>query len=203
MKNVEAAKQTIAKRLKLPTESVLAERNRDAVKILRAAGQHNDACLTALDRGDPQAAKLSVAESQHWIDEAQTIATRSLEVLDSLLPDVQSLETRVGSAESRLSKTQQLLIELQDRFAKSALMVEGARWGITPASSDGDSDDSMDSSESSISAADLFLLAKRHTEKSQDDATSAREHYAQGRLLAADESPVSYTHLTLPTICSV
>ena len=188
LKNVEAAKQTIAKRLKLPTESVLAERNRDAVKILRAAGQHNDACLTALDRGDPQAAKLSVAESQHWIDEAQTIATRSLEVLDSLLPDVQSLETRVGSADSRLSKTQQLLTELQDRFAKSALVVEGARWGIAPASSDGDSDDSMDSSESSISAADLFLLAKRHTEKSQDDATSAREHYAQGRLLAADES---------------
>ena len=186
--NVEAAKQTIARRLKLPTESVLVERNRDAVKILGTAGEHNAACLTALDRGDPQAAKLSVAESQHWIDEAQAIAARSLEVLDSLLPEVQSLETRVGSAESRLSKTQQLLTELQDRFAKSALMVEGARWGINSSNSEGGSDDSMDSSVRSIATADLFLLAKRHTEKSQDDATSAREHYAQGRLLAADES---------------
>jgi len=188
LKNVEAAKQTIARRLNLPTESVLAERNRDVVKILRTAGEHNAACLTSLDRGDPQAAKLSVAESQHWIDEAQAIAARSLDVLDSLLPEVQSLETRVDSAGSRLSKTQQLLTDLQDGFAKSALTVEGARWGINRSDSENESDDSMDSSVPSISAADLFLLAKRHTEKSQDDAASAREHYGDGRLLAADES---------------
>lgn len=191
LSNVSAAKQTIAGRLNLPVDNILTELNRDAVKSLNSAREHNAACLASLDRGDPPAAELSATEAQHWIEDAKTISARSLKVLDSLLPDVQSLETRIGSAESRLTNTQSLLTELQDRFAKSSLTIEGAQWGIALPNSATESSDARGAESSqapSISVADLFLLAKRQSEKSQDGATTAKELYAQGRLLSADES---------------
>ncbi len=186
--NVNAAKEIIAQRLSLPLDSILTERNRDAIKSLNFAREHNAACLAALDRGDPPAAELSANEAQHWIDDAKSIASESLKVLDSLLPDVQSLETRIGSAESRLSNTQRLLTELQDRFAKSSLSVEGAKWGIAESNSATAPSQAETVSAPSISVADLFLLAKRQSEKSKDAATSAKDLYSQGRLLSADES---------------
>ena len=188
LSNVDDAKQTIARRLNLSPDNMLTELNRDAVKSLNSAREHNAACLASLDRGDPPAAELSATEAQHWIEEAKTISARSLEVLDSLLPDVQSLETRIGSAEARFSKTQTLLAELQDRFAKSSLTIEGAKWGISLSNSETESSDSDGSQAPTISVADLFLLAKRQSEKAQDAATSAKELYAKGRLLSADES---------------
>ena len=186
--NVSAAKQAIAKRLNLPLEDVLAELDRDAIKHLKSAQEHNAACLASLDRGDPPAAKLSIAEAQHWIDDAKMIASRSLQVLDSLQADVQSLETQIRSAESRLTNTESLLTELQDRFAKSSLTIGGAKWGINLSNSETESSDSVGSQAPSISVADLFLLAKRQSEKAQDAATSSKTQYAQGRLLSADES---------------
>lgn len=186
--NVQSAKETIARRLNLPVDDILTERGRDAIKSLDAAGEHNAACLASLDRGDPPAAELSANEAQHWIETAQGISARSLEVLDSLLPEVQSLETRIASEKSRLSKTETLLTELQDRFSKSSLSTEGAKWGIELSDSAAESADSEVSPAPSISVADLFLLAKRQSEKSSDDAHSAKELYAQGRLLSADET---------------
>lgn len=185
--NVNIAKETIAGRLNLPVDSILKEVNHDALKSLTSAREHNAACLASLDRGDPQAAQLSASEAQHWIENAKSVASGSLEVLDSLLPQAQSLQTRIVSAESRLSNTQKLLTELQDRFAKSSLAIEGAEWGIAQPNSTPENSHAETSPAPSISVTDLFLLAKRQSEKSQDAVTSAQQQYAQGRLLSADE----------------
>ena len=186
--NVHTAKETIARRLDLPVTNILTELNNDAIKSLDSARDHNAACRASLDRGDPPAAELSADEAQHWIDDARFISSRSLEVLDSLLPDVQSLETQIGSANARLSNTQRLLTDLQDCFAKSSLSLEGAKWGISQTNSATESSQEESAPAPSIFVADLFLLAKRQSEKSQDAAASAKNLYADGRLLAANKS---------------
>ena len=186
--NVNAAKETIARRLELPVDSILTELNHNANKSLNSAREHNAACRASLDRGDPPAAELSAAEAQHWIDDAQFISSHSLEVLDSLLPDVKSLQTQIGSADARLSNTQRLLTDLQDRFAKSSLSIEGAKWGISQTNSATESSQEESAPAPSIFVADLFLLAKRQSEKSQDAAASAKNLYTDGRLLAANKS---------------
>ena len=182
---VNDAKAIIAKRLSLPLDQTLTELDHDALQCLQTAREHNAATLTSLDRGDPTAAKLSASEASHWISKADSIRTDSLNVLDTLQPNVQSLETQTSEAKKRLSSTENLLKELQDKFAKSSLAIEGAKWGIDQGET---SDASEEASVPIISAADLFLLAKRQSDKAQDAANSAKQLYSEGRLLSADNS---------------
>lgn len=186
-RSISETKQRIAKRIDVGLDQALSEHNRDALRHLQTAREHNAAALAGLDRGDPPAAELSLAEATHWIDEAEFVRTRSLEVLDSFLPEVQALETRIASAKTRLVDSARLLEDLQDRFAKSSLTIEGVQWGMDSPESAAD-DENADAPSQAVSSADLFLLAKRQSEKSQDAANSGRQLYAEGRLLAADES---------------
>ena len=179
------AKAVIAKRLSLSPDQTLTELNHDAVRCLQTAREHNSATLAALDRGDPPAAKLSTSEAQHWIERTTTIRTRSLNVLDALQPNVESLKTQIASAQTRLSSTENLLKELQDKFAESSLAIEGATWGFDQGET---SEVSEDAHAPIISAADLFLLSRRQAEKSLDAANIANQLYTEGRLLAADDS---------------
>ena len=182
---VNEAKAIISKRLSLPLDQTLTELDHDALRCLQTAREHNAATLTSLDRGDPTAAKLSASEASHWMSKADSIRTDSLNVLDTLQPNVQSLETQISEAQKRLISTENILKELQDKFAKTSLAIEGAKWGV-------DQTEQSDVREESpipiISATDLFLLAKRQAEKSQDAANSAKQLYAEGRLLNADDS---------------
>ena len=182
---VNDAKAIIAKRLSLPLDQTLAELDRDALRCLQTAREHNAATLASLDRGDPTAAKLSASEASHWMSKADSIRTDSLNVLDTLQPNVQSLETQISEANKRLSGTESLLKELQDKFAKSSLAIEGAKWGIDQGETD---DTPEEASVPIVSAADLFLLAKRQADKAQDAANSAKQLYREGRLLSADNS---------------
>ena len=183
--SVNEAKANIAKRLNLPLDQTLSELNSDALRCLQTAREHDAATLASLDRGDPVAAKLSTSEALHWIEKTTSIRTQSLKVLDALLPNVQSLETQIAAAQTRLINTENLLRELQDKFAESSLTIEGANWGIDQ----GDTCELPDEAQvHTISAADLFLLAKRQAEKSSDAATNAKQLYAEGRLLSADDS---------------
>ncbi len=182
---VNAAKNMIADRIGLPPESALAELNRDAFKQLQTAQQHNAAALASLDRGDPPAAALALAEADHWIAEAKSVKTQSLEVLDSLLMAVESLENRIALADQRINDTVVVLKNLQDRFAKSSLTVEGAKWEVEMSES---IDTPTDAMRPMMSASDLFLLAKRQSQKSRDAAINSAKQYHEGQLLAAEES---------------
>ena len=179
------AKAAIAKRLNLSLDQTLTELNNDADRSLQTAREHNAATLASLDRGDPPAAKLSTSEALHWIEKTTDIRTRSLKVLDKLLSDVQSLETQIAAANTRLVNTEDLLKELEDKFTESSLAIEGVNWGIDLSET---VDLPDDASVTTITAADLYLLTKRQAEKSQDAANSAKQLYAEGRLLAADDS---------------
>lgn len=210
--HVEAAKKTIAGRLNLASDAALTEINSDGLRILKTASDHNAASRYALDRGDPIGAEASINQAVDLIGDVDEIRNRSLQILDSLLMDVQKLETQIQSSVHGLAETESTLRMLQDTFAKSSLMVQGARW-VVRQTQDPDTGDSVQpavvkdkNANTNVSASsndhnhrdgyqtppirvsDLFLLASRQSEKANDASKNARQLYAAGRLLAAQES---------------
>ncbi len=185
---VASARTKIADRLQLAPDNVLAERTSAADDSLACAAEHNAAVLTSLDRGDPPAAELSVAESLEWVGIANHIATESLRILDELPRDSENLANEVDSVKRSAQSSGELLRSMENRFTDSALVIEGA-------SIDGKADlgDNQEGGITiyepvSMSAGELYRIAVGQLEESSTCNSDALAFYKQGRLLEADEN---------------
>ena len=186
--SVASARAKLADRLKLAPEQVLAERDRAANDSLAFAAEHNAAVLASLDRGDPPAAELSVAEALEWVSTANHTATESLRILDELPRDAENLTGEIDSLKRSAQSSGELLASIEGRFTDSALVIEGA-------SIDGKTDLNKDDEAAttiyepvSISAGELYRTAVRQQEESTAHNNDALAFYKQGRLLEADEN---------------
>ena len=186
--SVASARAKIADRLKLAPDQVLAERDRAANDSLAFAVEHNAAVLASLDRGDPPAAELSVAEALQWVDTANHTASESLRILDELPRDAENLTGEIDSLKRSAQSSGELLGSMEGRFTDSALVIEGA-------SIDGKTDLNADENAAttiyepvSISAGELYRTAVRQQEEATSHNNDALAFYKQGRLLEAGES---------------
>ena len=192
--SVASARAIIAERLKLAPDKVLAERDRAANDSLAFAVEHNASAQSSLDRGDPPAAELSVAESLEWVEAANDTASESLRILDELPRDSENLTGEIDSLKRSAQSSGELLNSIEGRFADSALVIEGASVdGKTDLTDGGDSATIYEAV--SMSAGELYRMAARQQQKSTAANDDALVFYKQGRLLEADESYQRATRL--------
>jgi hypothetical protein len=186
--SVATARTTIAQRLNLAADDVLSERNRAANDSLAFAAEHNAAAQSALDRGDPPAAELSVAESLQWVQRANYTANESLRILDELPRDCENLTREIDSLKRSAESSGELLHSMEGRFADSALVIEGA--SIEGKTDLADSDDATTTiyEAVSMSAGELYRMAVGQQQQSATCNDDALAFYKQGRLLESDES---------------
>lgn len=186
--SVASARAKIAERLQLAPEKALAERDRAANDSLSLAAEHNAAALSSLDRGDPPAAELSVAESLEWVEAANHTATESLRILDELPRDAENLTGEIDSLKRSAQSSGELLQSIEGRFADSALVIEGASIDGKTDLADGGEAATTIYEAVSMSAGELYRMAVRQQQQSTACNDDAMEFYKQGRLLEADES---------------
>jgi hypothetical protein len=186
--SVASARATIAERLKLAPDKVLAERDRAANDSLAFAAEHNAAAQSSLDRGDPPAAELSIAESLEWVETANHTASESLRILDELPRDSENLTGEIDSLKRSAHSSGELLNSIEGRFADSALVIEGASIDGKTDLADGDEGSTTIYEAVSMSAGELYRMAVRQQQQSTSCNDDALVFYKQGRLLEADES---------------
>ena len=185
---VASARAKIADRLKLAPDKVLAERDRAANDSLAFAAEHNAAVLASLDRGDPPAAELSVAESLEWVNTANHTASESLRILDELPRDSENLTGEIDSLKRSAQSSGELLRSMEGRFTDSALVIDGASIEGQTDLGDSDKGGTTIYEAVSMSAAELYRMAVRQQEESSTCNNDGLAFYKQGRLLEADES---------------
>ena len=192
---VADARKKIAARLSLPEQEILAERDRAADEQIHSASTHNAAAQAALDRGDPPAAELSVAESLQWVNEARQTAAQSLKILDDLPQQNKQLTGPLQTTQKTIASREELLASLEQRFTDSSLLIETAVLDNVPAAADKDSSDVTIYETVSMPANDLLAMAKRKQSAAVKNHENAKTFYEQGRLLEADECYTTATEL--------
>ena len=181
---VALARVKIAQTLHQSPEDVLAEPSYKANNTLSIANQHNHAAQAALDRGDPPAAELSVAEAFQWVAEANDIANTSQQVLEELPRDVKNLYRDLDQLKHTLESSAELVSSLENRFTDAALMIEGIKIDRQIESSN-NSNVSMVDQMVMLTANELFQTAKNQQQQARRDNEEAEVLYQQARLLQA------------------
>lgn len=187
---VVAARETISQRLNVPGEHVLVEPDHATDKMLAMATEQNFAGQASLDRGDPPAAELSIAESLEWVATTRTAVQESLRVLEELPGLQQGLSQEIETLASHSDDDQRLVDDLQQRFVDSALMIEGALPVASPEMQpDVELAEGLEVMETvgPISASALFDLMQQQRQSAHALVASSQEKWQGGRLLAADE----------------
>ncbi len=201
---VAVAKEKIADRLQLTPGRVLAEQNREVDECIQRAATHNAAAQASLDRGDPPAAELSIAEALQWVSTTNRIADQSLQILDDLPRAAKNLTGAIDTLVRSSQSSRELLSSMESRFSDSALIIEGAsiegKTDLTDlVDSDNDNADATALKDTtiyepvSIPAGELYRMAVRQHQQASTCNDDALALYEQGRLLEADKN---YQHST-------
>ena len=182
---VADARKKIAARLSLPPQEILAERNHAADEQIHSATTHNSAAQAALDRGDPPAAELSVAESLQWVKDARQTASDSLRILNDLPQQNKQLTDPLKTTQQTIASRTELLASLEERFTDSSLLIETAVEDNVEETSDDNSSDVTIYETVSMPAKDLLAMAKAEAECSRQKTRERQDLLRAGAFIGS------------------